>query len=59
MLRFSDIRMRPKLISLFLLVSLIPLAIVVFIAVKAAADALTTESNHQLIAMRDVKKSPA
>ncbi|RWX55292.1 methyl-accepting chemotaxis protein [Photobacterium chitinilyticum] len=57
MLRFSDIRMRPKLISLFLLVSLIPLAIVVFIAVKAAADALTTESNHQLIAMREVKKS--
>ncbi|GAB3526566.1 methyl-accepting chemotaxis protein [Photobacterium alginatilyticum] len=57
MLRFSDIRMRPKLIGLFLLVSLIPLAIVVFIAVKAAADALTMESNHQLIAMRDVKKS--
>ncbi|MCW8327468.1 methyl-accepting chemotaxis protein [Photobacterium sp. SDRW27] len=57
MLRFSDIRMRPKLIGLFLLVSLIPLAIVVFIAVKAAADALTIESNDQLIAMREVKKS--
>jgi methyl-accepting chemotaxis protein len=57
MLRFSDIRMRPKLIGLFLLVSLIPLAIVVSIAVKSAANALTAESNDQLIAMREVKKA--
>ena len=57
MLRFSDIRMRPKLISSFLLVSLIPLAIVVFIATKAATDALTAQTNGQLTAMREIKKS--
>ena len=67
MLKFSDVRMKPKLITLFLLVGVIPLAIAAWLSYGQAGSALDDaeelsrkslekQAFNQLIALRDVKK---
>ena len=56
MLRLKDIRMKPKLIGLFLLVGLIPLALIGWWSSKLATDALMNTSFNQLSSVRDIKK---
>jgi len=53
----NNVRIKPKLISLFLLVGLIPLAIVGWFAQKQAGEALMKTSFNQLEAVRDIKKN--
>jgi len=53
----KNIRIKPKLISLFLIVGLIPLAIVAWFALQQAEDALMETSFNQLEAVRDIKKN--
>jgi len=57
MLRLKDIKMKPKLISLFLIIGLIPIIIVGFWSARIATDSLMKKSYDQLIAMREIKKS--
>ncbi len=57
MMRFKDIKMKPKLIAAFLAVSLVPLSVVGWYAAHLATDALMDNSYHQLEAMREVKKA--
>ena len=52
----QDIRIKPKLIGLFLLVGLIPLAMVGWFASKQATDALMNASFNQLKSVREIKK---
>ncbi len=67
MVRFSDIPMKPKLISLFVLVGLVPLGIASWMtygqadtaltnAEKNASESIKTQTFNQLTALRDVKK---
>ena len=52
----KNIKMKPKLISLFLLVGLIPLTLVGGWSSKLANDALMAQSYAQLVAVREIKK---
>ena len=65
---FSNVRMKPKLISLFLLVGVLPLAVCAWFSYGGAndslqdaeaesAEALKKQTFDQLVALRDVKKS--
>ena len=56
MLRLKDIKMKPKLISLFLIIGLVPIIIVGFWSARIATDSLMKKSYDQLIAMREIKK---
>ncbi len=56
MFRLKNIKMKPKLIALFLLVSIIPLVVVGWIAVNMASKALVRKSFDQLEAVREIKK---
>ncbi len=56
MLKLKDIRMKPKLIGLFLLVGLIPLSLVGWWAGRLASDALLEKSFAQLSSVREIKK---
>jgi methyl-accepting chemotaxis protein len=67
MFRLRDIRMKPKLITLFLLVGIIPLAVATSLsywktgriltnAENQSSQALTQQSFSQLVAVRDAKK---
>jgi len=67
MIKFSDVRMKPKLITMFLLVGILPLAIAAWLsygksgaaledANNQSAEALEKQAYAQLTAMRDVKK---
>lgn len=66
--RISDIRLRTRLVSLFLLVGIVPMAAVVYVVYNKADRALETARSHatkaiekqvfdQLTAVRDVKRS--
>lgn len=57
MLKFNDIKMKPKLITLFLMVGLIPLLLLGWWSVKLSGDALKEESFDQLISIREIKKN--
>jgi len=57
MLRLKDVKMKPKLTALFLLVGLIPLALVGWWSSRLATDALMTKSFGQLENVREIKKS--
>ncbi|SHO53885.1 methyl-accepting chemotaxis protein, partial [Desulfopila aestuarii] len=56
MLKMKDIRMKPKLISLFLLVGLVPLTLIGWWASRLAGDALLEKSFDQLSSVREIKK---
>jgi methyl-accepting chemotaxis protein len=53
----KDIKMKPKLILLFLLVGLIPLAATGWIANKLAAKSLMQASFNQMESVREIKKA--
>ena len=55
MMTLKNIKLKPKLIGLFLVVGLIPLAVVGFYAATSASDALEEASFSQLRAVRDIK----
>jgi methyl-accepting chemotaxis protein len=57
MFRLKDMNLKPKLIMLFLLVGIIPLAVVGFWATQLSTDALMESSYGQLNAMREVKST--
>ncbi len=57
MVKLKDIKMKPKLMGLFLTVGLIPLVIAGWYASKLAGDSLREKSFHQLEAMRGIKKA--
>ena len=57
MLKMNDIKMKPKLVTLFLLTGLIPLLIVGWWSSQQAADALRKSSFNQLEGIRGVKKN--
>ncbi len=57
MVNLSDIRMKPKLIGLFLVAGLIPLIIVGLWSSKLATEALMHQSFNQLNSVRGIKKA--
>ncbi|MBF0446036.1 MAG: cache domain-containing protein, partial [Magnetococcales bacterium] len=57
MLSLKNVRMRPKLIGLFLLVGLLPLATVGWFSSKESSQAMMDASFNKLKSMRKVKKS--
>ncbi|MFO7780430.1 MAG: hypothetical protein R6W94_02255, partial [Spirochaetia bacterium] len=57
MFRLKDIKLKPKLISLFLLVGLVPLAVVGFWSSNMSGNALMSDSYAQLRAIRDIKSN--
>ncbi len=57
MVRLANIKMRPKLIGFFLLVGLIPLAVVGWFASNRATDSLMQTAFNQLTAVREIKRS--
>jgi len=57
MLRLQDVRMKPKLIGLFLLVGIIPMALGGWWSLKLSTDALMRQSYSQLESVRGIKKS--
>ncbi|ACN17419.1 methyl-accepting chemotaxis protein [Desulforapulum autotrophicum HRM2] len=52
----KDIKLGTKLISAFLAVSILPLMILGFLAVKSSSTALSTEAFNKLEAIRQIKK---
>ncbi|MEE8391030.1 MAG: cache domain-containing protein, partial [Anaerolineae bacterium] len=52
----NNIKMKPKLIGLFLLVGLIPLIVVAAFSMLRAQDALTTQAYNNLQAVHEIKK---
>ena len=56
MLKMNDVKMKPKLIVLFLLAGLIPLLLLGWWSSQHAADALMQSSFNQLEGIRGVKK---
>lgn len=57
MLRLKDVKLKPKLITLFLIVGIIPLVLVGWIANNSAHDALIDISQDELQAVREMKKN--
>ncbi len=53
----GNIKMKPKLISLFLLVGVIPLAAVGFLSSRLSSNALNKNAVNQLSAVRGIKKA--
>ncbi len=56
MVKLKDIKMKPKLIGLFLLVGIIPLLIVGWWSSRLASNALMEKSFSQLESVREIKK---
>ncbi len=56
MIRLQDIRMKPKLIGLFLVIGIIPLALTVSFAILSARDALLHSAFSTMEAVREMKK---
>jgi len=56
MFRLKDIKLKPKLIALFLIVGILPLVITGWIAAVNARDSLLQKSYDQLEAVREIKK---
>ena len=57
MLKLNDIKMKPKLLGLFLLIGLVPLAIAGWWAANLSKDALIEKANNQLESVRGIKKT--
>ncbi|MDH5525662.1 MAG: methyl-accepting chemotaxis protein, partial [Desulfobulbaceae bacterium] len=57
MLNLNNIKMKPKLISLFLLAGLIPLSLVGWWAADLSRKALVKQSYNQLEGLREIKKN--
>ena len=57
MLRLKDVKLKPKLIGLFLLVGLVPLAVIGFWASNLSSDALMHSKYEELRAIRNIKKT--
>ncbi len=57
MIRLKDIRMRPKLIGLMLLVSLAPLVLVAWWSSQLATEALMEQASRQLESVREIKRT--
>ncbi len=57
MIKLGNIKMKPKLMGLFLLVGLIPLGLVGWWSSRLATEALMSKSYAQLEAVRDIKKA--
>ncbi len=57
MIAIKNIKMKPKLIGLFLLVGLIPLALVGWWAGRLATESLMEKSYGQLMSVREIKKT--
>ena len=55
-MNLNNVKMKPKLISLFLLVGCIPLAIVGWWGANLAEKALIKQSYNQLEGVREIKK---
>jgi methyl-accepting chemotaxis protein len=55
MFKLKNVKLKPKLVGLFLLVGLVPLAVVGFWAATISTEALTQEAQNQLVAVRNVK----
>lgn len=56
MLRLKNIKLKPKLISLFLLVSIIPIAVIGFWGANLAKNALMKSAYNQLRGVREIKR---
>ncbi|QJB57087.1 response regulator [Pseudodesulfovibrio sp. zrk46] len=56
MIRLSDIRIRPKLIFLFLVTGILPLMVVGFFGTKLATDSLMEKSFNQLLTVQSIRK---
>lgn len=52
----NNIKMKPKLIGLFLVVGLLPLAIATGLAIWRSSDAMQTQAFEKLTAAREIKK---
>ncbi|WP_320045173.1 response regulator [uncultured Desulfobacter sp.] len=57
MLKFSDINIGPKLVSLFIFTGIIPLCIAGFFSSRMAIDALMDKSFNQLITVQELRRS--
>ena len=57
MVKLKDIKMKPKLMGLFLLIGLIPLSIVGYWSSHLATQALMEKSYGQLQAVREIKRA--
>ncbi len=57
MVRLNDIKLKPRLITLFLLVGIIPLALVGWWSSRMAGNALMHQSANQLESARGIKKT--
>lgn len=57
MLRLKDIKMKPKLIGLFLIIGLIPMSVGGWWAGRLATRSLMTKSFEQLESVRNIKKN--
>ena len=53
----QDIKIKPKLIGVFLLIGLIPLTIIAVVGSRLASNAVMDKSYNQLKAIREIKKS--
>ena len=53
----SDMKLRPKLIMMFLIAGIIPLAGVGFLAARLSTKALNKNAQNQLAAVRGIKKA--
>ncbi|MCP4405620.1 MAG: methyl-accepting chemotaxis protein [bacterium] len=56
MIRFKNIKMKPKLISLFLIVGIVPLAFIGWWSSELATEALMEKSFGQLESVREIKR---
>ncbi len=57
MFNFKNLKMKPKLIAMFLLVGLVPLTIIGMIASNLASKSLMEKSYGQLKSVREIKKT--
>ncbi|QTA88350.1 methyl-accepting chemotaxis protein [Desulfonema magnum] len=57
MIKLRDIKMKPKLIALFLMTGIIPLILLGLWGSKLSTDALMSKSYEQLEAVREIKKA--
>ncbi len=57
MLNINNIRMKPKLLGLFLIVGILPLAIAIFVSQNNSSETIRDQAFNQLKAVRDMKKS--
>ncbi len=56
-MKLSDIKMKPKLVGLFLLVALFPMGVSGWWASRVSTEALMEKSRGQLVSLREIKKN--